>query len=137
MKVVFDTNILVSAARKSTAARRALDATALARWRIYASVAILDELERVLLTYLQLPKSAVASYRRALEIEMKQVDLPPSRHVVVGDPDDTPVLRTAIAAGADYLVSNDNHLLSLDPYEGIRIVSLASYYQLLERNGAI
>jgi predicted nucleic acid-binding protein len=121
MKVVFDTNILVSAARKSTAARRALDATALARWRIYASVA----------------KSVVATYRRALEIEMKSVDLPPSRHVVVGDPDDTPVLRTAIAAGADYLVSNDNHLLSLDPYEGIRIVSLASYYQLLERNGAI
>ena len=48
----------------------------------------------------------------------------PTLDVVVNDPKDNPILATAVAAQADYLVTGDRrHLLSLDPYEGIRIVS--------------
>jgi predicted nucleic acid-binding protein len=40
-------------------------------------------------------------------------------------------------AGADYLVTNDRHLLELDPYEGLRILSMSAYYDLLRAEGRI
>jgi putative PIN family toxin of toxin-antitoxin system len=40
------------------------------------------------------------------------------------DPDDDVVIATAIAAGADLLVTGDKDLLSVGHYEGGRIVSV-------------
>ena len=60
-----------------------------------------------------------------------------SRHEVPGDPADSPILRAAIAAGVDYLVSNDRHLLELDPYEGVRIISMTAYFELLTNEGLL
>jgi len=36
-----------------------------------------------------------------------------------------------------YLVTNDRHLLSLDPYEGLRIISMKEYEQLLIDRGIL
>jgi len=60
-----------------------------------------------------------------------------SHHEVPGDVADTRILRAAVAAGVDYLVTNDRHLLGLDPYEGVRIISMDQYYQLLANEGHI
>jgi predicted nucleic acid-binding protein len=44
--------------------------------------------------------------------------------VVTNDPDDDPIIATAVAAKADYLVTGDRaHLLPLGEHEGIRILS--------------
>ena len=58
-----------------------------------------------------------------------------SRHDVQTDPQDSPILRAALSAGVDYLVTNDRHLLDLDPYEGLRIVSMNQYLRVLEDEG--
>ena len=60
-----------------------------------------------------------------------------SRHVVPQDAADSPILRAALAAGADYLVTNGRHLLELDPYEGIEIVSMDRYLGILEEQGLL
>jgi putative PIN family toxin of toxin-antitoxin system len=137
MKIVFDTNVYVGIGRRDSAARKAFDATLVAGWRVYISDYILNELERVLIDDLGRPFAIVAAYRRELEAHTRRVIPIPSRHIVQGDPKDTDILRTAIAAGADYLVSNDKHFLSLHPYEGLRIVSLASYYRVLQNQELI
>lgn len=43
--------------------------------------------------------------------------------VVQSDPDDDKVVACAVAARADFIVSGDRHLRSLDTHRGIRIVS--------------
>ncbi|MDB5172098.1 MAG: hypothetical protein JWN51_871 [Phycisphaerales bacterium] len=54
-----------------------------------------------------------------------------------------PTIRTIaqyskpLTAGADYLVTNDRHLLLLDPYEGLRIVSMGAYENLLRDLGLV
>ena len=53
------------------------------------------------------------------------------------DPADSPILRAALEAGADYLVTNDRHLLDLDPHEGLRIISMSAYYEILQHEGLI
>lgn len=45
--------------------------------------------------------------------------------VVINDPDDDQVLACAVAAHADLVVSGDHDLLSLNNYQGIRIVTVA------------
>lgn len=50
------------------------------------------------------------------------------------DPDDAHVLATAVAGGADYLISGDNDLLDLGEYAGIPILSAPSFLGLLARD---
>jgi predicted nucleic acid-binding protein len=45
--------------------------------------------------------------------------------VVLDDPDDDDVLACAIAIGAEVIVSGDGHLLDLEEYQGIPILSAA------------
>jgi hypothetical protein len=42
---------------------------------------------------------------------------------VTDDPDDNRILECAVAAAPDYIVSNDDDLMRLQEYRGIRIVS--------------
>jgi predicted nucleic acid-binding protein len=65
------------------------------------------------------------------------VDQRTSRHVVPGDPADNSILQAALAAGADLLVTNDKRLLALHPYEGLRIISMADYFDLLKHEGLL
>jgi predicted nucleic acid-binding protein len=57
--------------------------------------------------------------------------------MVPQDPEDSPILRAALDTGVDYLVTNDSHLLALNPYESVRIISMADYHQLLIEQGLL
>lgn len=52
-----------------------------------------------------------------------------------GDSNDTPILRAAIAAGADYLVTRDSKLLALNQIQGFRIITVADYLAELRAHG--
>ena len=52
---------------------------------------------------------------------------------IVSDPDDDVVIGTALAAQADLIVTGDRDLLTLQEYEGIRIVNAATAVTLLEQ----
>jgi len=43
----------------------------------------------------------------------------------------------SLASGADYLVTNDRHLLALHPYEGLQIITMADYQRLLTADGLL
>ena len=59
-------------------------------------------------------------------------DLPDLAGAVPNDPKDDPIVATAVAAKADYLVSGDRrHLLPLGEYQGIRIVGVREFLDLL------
>ena len=60
------------------------------------------------------------------------VDEIPELSVVKNDPKDNMVVATAVAAKADYLVTGDGrHLLSIEEYQGIPIISAHSFLDLL------
>lgn len=135
MKVVFDTNVYVAEALGGDTARRLLASTERASWRVHVSQYILDELMSVMTEDLGLSRrSAMLAAVRALR-RGRLVEPIPSRHAVPRDPADGDVLRTALRAGSDYLVTNDRHLLALHPYEGVRIVTMAEFRRALEDQG--
>jgi predicted nucleic acid-binding protein len=64
-------------------------------------------------------------FQRALSVEIPVIE------AVSRDPKDDKILATAKAAGADYLVSEDQDLLVLGTYEGIQIVNVLTFVRVL------
>ena len=137
MKVFFDTCVYAAEALLGEGAQQILEATERAGWRVYISSYLLDELERVLTVKLGFASRLSRLARRRIIRRAGLVDPPASRHVVPGDPADSPILQAALAAGADYLVTNDAHLLALHPYEGLGIISMSDYLKLLRNQGLL
>ncbi len=137
MKVFFDTCVYAAEALLGAAAEQMLEATERGSWRILASPYLLDELQRVLVDRLGFGPRVARLARQRIVRRAALVEPPASRHVVPGDPADSPILQAALAGGADYLVTNDRRLLALDPYQGLRIVSMTAYFSLLENEGLL
>jgi predicted nucleic acid-binding protein len=66
--------------------------------------------------------------RRAVLKIAKMVILPHTPgHFVPGDPDDDPVVQTALAAKAHYLVTADKEILKLGKVQGVEILTAAQF----------
>ena len=135
MRVFFDTNVYVAEAILGGAAGRMVEATARIRWRILCSEYVLDEAQRVLVEKLQFSPRLGQLSRARIRRRAQLVVTPASKHQVLGDPADPPILAAAVSGGVDLLVTNDAHLLNLYPYQGLRTVSMADYRQLLVDGG--
>lgn len=77
------------------------------------------------------PDETLRLFERAEIVEVGPI---PS---VSRDQKDDKFLSTAIAGGATYLVSADNDLLDLHEYQGIKIVNLEAFLQLLSEDEGI
>jgi len=137
MKVFFDTNVYVAEALLGRSAEAMLKSTVDASWRIFISARVLDEVERVLGQYLGCSNRFARLTRQRCRRRAIRVRERPSRHEVPDDAADSPILRDAIEAGVDYLVTNDDHLLKLNPYEGLKVVSMTEYHDLLVHTGLL
>jgi putative PIN family toxin of toxin-antitoxin system len=137
MKVLFDTNVYVSESLVGGLAEQIIEATIKGRWRIYVSTYVLDETQRILDERLGLGSRFAGAARQRIWKRSEPAETPLSRHEVSADPNDSPILKSAIAAGVDFLVSDDHHFLELNPYEGIRIVSMREYAEILRTQGLL
>jgi predicted nucleic acid-binding protein len=136
MKIFFDTNVYVAEALLGEVAEEMLAATERASWRINVSTYVLDELERVMTEELGCSSRLAFLSRRRIVRRADMVEPGASRHDVP-DVNDTPILRASLESGVDYLVTNDRHLLDLNPYEGLQIISMTEYYGILVTEGLI
>ena len=137
MKVFFDTNVYISDALVAGLARKIIEASIAARWRIFVSAYLLDETERVLVEKLGFGARFGKLLRQRIQRRSEQATVPASRHQVTEDPKDSPILQAALSAGVDYIVSDDRHLLKLNPYEGIRVLSMQEFATLLKDQGLL
>lgn len=136
LKVVFDTVILVRALINPHSFCGRLLFAYSARYRLFVSEPIVREMVEVL----QRPELTRkfrnlgdVNMRRVVEIigqaEVVEISDIPS---ISRDPKDDMFLATAVAAGADYLVTEDQDLLSLNEYQGTRVVGAHELLTLLE-----
>ena len=75
----------------------------------------------------KLSKSDVQSLLTLIEHEAVVIPKLPAVHVIKDDPDDDKFLACAFAARAEYIVSGDQHLLSLGSYKSISIVTVKEF----------
>ena len=132
MRVVADTNNIVSGLLWHGPSRQLLDAARQGWIGLFTSGALLAELEDVLqrekflkrLAKANLqPRELVTGYAALATIVQPE----PIAPVVLRDPDDDAVIACAKAADATYIVSGDGDLLTLKKYQGIEIVKVAEF----------
>ncbi|MGH8686901.1 MAG: putative toxin-antitoxin system toxin component, PIN family [Burkholderiales bacterium] len=127
MRVVLDTNVLVSAlvfpgGRGEEALQRILEE----RDELILSKAILDELLGVLTR--KFARDAEALARVAVLLADIAVLVKPGRRLaVLRDAPDNRVLECAVAGKAALIVTGDQAMLALGEHAGVRIVRLADY----------
>ena len=127
MRVVFDTNVLVSAlafpgGRGEEALRRIVDE----RDVLILSKPILDELLGVLAR--KFSRDAEELAHTAVFLTALAVMAKPTRRLrVVADDADNRILECAVAGRADAIVTGDQALLGLREYREIRLLSLRDY----------
>ena len=130
MRVVADTNTIVSALLWRGAPHRLIAAIEDYPLAFYTSRVLLAELADVL-SRAKLAKAVRASGKTPAQLiadyeGFVQVVRPASiRRTVIDDADDDAVLACALAASAELIVSGDAHLRNLKRYQGMRIVTAA------------
>lgn len=119
MKVVLDTNVLLLGLMAPEGAPgRILAAWFEARFDVATAIEQLAEIGRVLgypkiHRKLKWDARRIEQFTRQLYIRAEVVDLRATSVEIPRDPQDTPILATLIASGADVLVSGDRDLLEL------------------------
>jgi putative PIN family toxin of toxin-antitoxin system len=129
IKVVFDTNILVSAFLiEGSNEWKMLDRAVRGNILLYLSEDILSEFIRVVSRpKFSYTKEKIESMRQMLLRTSRLVTPMQRLTVVVGDPSDNKILECALEAEASYIVSGDRHLLELREYQGIKILSSGEF----------
>lgn len=131
MRVVFDTNVLYSALAAKGFCEEVVDEAAGACFLVW-SEPLRQELEKVITRRHKsgpATQAALAAFTDLCEfVEPARL---PGR--VCRDKDDDVVLTTAVAGKADAIVTGDDDLLTLEIYEGIRIVTPREFLDLLDR----
>ena len=131
MRVLLDTNVLISAILFGGVPRQLLEAALIGDLDLITSQPLLAELEAVLTRKFEFPSSMTASIRAELEALSELVEPGPKKRVTRTVADDV-VLATAVAGGAEVLVTGDKELLGMGGYEGIPIQSPRDLANTLE-----
>jgi len=127
MKVVFDTNIFISAfVIPGSQAEKAVLRIIEGRDILLLSKGILDELLTVLSTKFSRGKEEISQVAVILS-EMAEWVEPSERIKVLTDDPDNRILECAVSGNADVIVTGDKELLRLGGYEKSKIVSLKEY----------
>ncbi len=127
MRVVFDTNIYISAiVQPGSSADRAIQRILGGRDRLLISKPILDEVLTTLAR--KFSRDADALSRTALLLtELAELVQPKERVRVFDDDPDNRVLECAIAGQARAIVTGDKAMLAVEMSHGVRILSLSAY----------
>lgn len=126
-RAVLDSNVIVSGLGWSGAPARIVEAVLAGELVPVTSSPLSAELRRVL-AYQKLAKVIPDGPRLADLVEMLSIVVEPiDTFAVVEDESDNRVLEAAVAASVDYIVSGDEHLLTLGSFQGIAILTPAEF----------
>lgn len=131
-KVVLDTNIYISALLTAGTSREIKDLALAGSFEVFVSLFILNEIDKVLTQKIGYPEERAKEEIEDIVKLTTMVDIPYELKIV-SDPKDNPVMETALKAKADFLVTNDNKILNLKEYQGVKIKTAAEFLKLLKR----
>lgn len=132
VRVVIDTNILVSALIKRGKPRK-LVLKLLEEHTVILSRQMLAELADVLTRDKFAVKTSQVDRFLAILVRKSKIVTPSSRFKIISeDPDDDVVLNTAYAGKAEYIVTGDRHLLALKEFKRTKIVTVTQIIESLK-----
>ena len=131
MKVVLDTNVFVSGIHWNGSSEKVLRAWMNKDFELVSSLPIIEELVRILAVFKVPLGPDDISWWESLILEKSVIVVPTEIVDVVTDPDDNKFVEAALEGKAEYIVSQDRHLLVLKDYREIKILHPDEFFKLL------
>lgn len=127
MKIVIDTNVLISGIFFGGPPGKVLNAVVDKKISAYATVEIVDEYQEIVREMVKRKQGHLNSSLLAPLIQTMQIIVPHSHIEICRDPDDNKFLSCAIDSKSLYIVSGDRDLLVLEKYKDITIVTAKDF----------
>jgi putative PIN family toxin of toxin-antitoxin system len=134
MKAVLDTNVLISGVISTGVPHEVLVKGFEGEYDIVVSVETLTEFRGTLRKYperFHMDEQEIQQEVETVRYFAEFVDPDEEINAVEDDPDDDKFVEAAVAGDVDFLVSGDSHLLSLDSYGDVDIVTPRTFYEQL------
>jgi putative PIN family toxin of toxin-antitoxin system len=133
LKIVFDTNIYISAfVIPGGNAEKAYLHAINNDFELYTSIAILTELARKLEEKFGWEKQKIAQLITSITKVANVLKTTPRIKVLSDEPDNR-ILECASETKADLLITGDKHLLKIQHYENFKIIKLSDFLMMFER----
>ncbi len=124
MRVVLDTNVLVSGVFFGGLPARVLDAWRDGRFDLIVSPEILDEYQGVGEEFAhRFPSVSFSPFLSLVVSYAEIVDAPDLAESVCSDPDDDKFFACAVAGRCGLIISGDRHLLAASGWHGVEVVT--------------
>ena len=132
MRVVLDTNVIVSGLNFPGNERLVLELALRGRFELYLSPLILGEVDGVLGRKFDWTEERSAQALRALGDAATVIEPRRLPEVIEGGHADNRILECVVEASAEYLVTGDRrHLLPLEEHQGARILNAPRFLSAL------
>jgi len=127
-KVVFDTNVLISAILFGGHPRKCFELVLEGKIELFISKGIIDEFEGVLKREkFGIPEETLRYIISSLDSIANFVNPEAKYDIVEKDPEDNKFIECAIAADADFIISGDAHLLEISQFRKTKILNPSDF----------
>jgi len=125
MKGVLDTNVFISGIFwEGNFCSQVIDKWRKGEFDLISSEELIEELVKTLKCFkIQLDEETIVNWRNIIIGNAIIVETSERLEIIKEDSDDNKFLETAIAGKADFIISQDNHLLKLREFHGIKIIT--------------
>ena len=124
MKVVLDTNVFISGIFWKGSSSKVITNWRNGKFTLVTSLEAVSEIIKVLKDFkIRLPDDMIKEWAGLIVRNSVIVEPKERIEIVKDDPKDNIFIETAVAGNADYLISQDNHLLKLKKFKGIKIIT--------------
>lgn len=129
MRIVIDTNVLVSGVFFGGFPRKILSAVVSRKITACATAEIINEYEEIVQEMIDRKQGHIDSAILSPLIQVLEVIEPITHVEICRDPDDDKFLGCAKDSHALYIVSGDKDLLVIEEYENIQIMTAKDFYE--------
>ena len=135
MKITVDTNFLISATQWDYSVASKLLKELLRRSiEIFSTKAIIEEFFEILQRDFNYSPQEAEKIIEKIILSVTLVKPLRKLQVVRDDPDDNIIIECAVESNSNYILTYDNHLLSLNEFEGIKIIKPEEFLKILDRS---
>ncbi len=133
MKIVLDTNVIISAFFWKGNERIVLNKCKEKEHEMVISPEILEEVDVVLDSKFSVPDDKRGDFLRNIIVISRLVFPNIEINVIKEDPSDNRILECAVCGKAEFIISGDKDLLNLKEYEGITICNARDFLNMKRR----
>lgn len=135
MEVIIDTNVFISGIFWQGESRKVINCWKDNMFILVTSMPIVLELYRILLNFkIKLPEEEMMLWTNLILANSKLVEPKQKLNIIKEDPNDNMFLEAAEESDADFIITQDNHLLKINKFKNTKILTPEEFIIILQNN---